>query len=87
MTPAPYLTEDMPSAAAAVNAIVRSSGLEAVVAGSVPSRILKTPLGRGEGRPGVFHAPLRPSSLLAQARRNHSPSAGQPFNVSAPKIT
>jgi len=85
--PSPYLTGDMPSSAAAVNAIVGGPGREAVVAGPVPSRILKTTLGRGEKRPGVFHAPLRPSSLLPQARQNYSPSAWQPFKVTRPKIT
>jgi len=86
MTPAPYLTGDMPSSAAAVNAIVGGSGREAVVAGSVPSRILPTPPTGVRDGLGLWMRP-RTIPLLTQARRNHSPSAGQPFNVSAPKIT
>ena len=42
MTSAPYLAGDMPSSAAAVNAIVGDSGHKAVVAGSVLFPILKT---------------------------------------------
>ncbi len=76
----------MPSSAAAVNAIVWVSGRETVVAGAVPSRILKTP---AAGMKDGLGFKMRPAALplLAQARRNRSPSAGQPFNVTAPKIT
>ncbi len=86
MTPSPYLTGDMPSSGAAVNAIVGGSSREAVVAGAVLFHVLKTTPGWGEMRLGGLDAPRLPSPLLPEARRNHSSSPGQPIPVTAPKI-
>ncbi len=85
MPPSPYLTGDMPSSAAAVNAIVGGPGREAVVAGSVPSHILKTPLGRGEKRPGVVDAPPH-HSLFSPGQAELLPFRLATFQSDAPKI-
>jgi hypothetical protein len=86
MTPWPYLTGDMPSSAAAVNAIVGGSGREAVEAGSLLFRSFKTTPGRGERQPWVCDAPTHPSPLLPKDRRNRSRFAGPLFKVIAAKI-